>query len=133
MPASFDGFSDRLCSFAILTDTDWNSCSHDEQQSSRPHGPTPPVTFVSSRAPICFVSTRVWSAVARSRPSARRSAFSSAATKTTVREPSSALSIFTSFTVCGCARITSTGRVALLALALEVLVLAREVTARRPS
>ena len=43
MPASFDGFSDRPCSLAIFTDTELNSRSQLEQQSSRPHGPTPPM------------------------------------------------------------------------------------------
>ena len=72
MPESLDGFSDSPCSFAIFTDTAWNSRSQVEQQSSRPHGPTPPTSLASSRAPICFISIRVWRLCARSRTSSRK-------------------------------------------------------------
>jgi len=73
MPASFDGLSDKPCSFAIFTDTALNSRNQLEQQSSRPQGPTPPMIFVSSRLPICFISMRVCRLCARSRTRSRKS------------------------------------------------------------
>jgi hypothetical protein len=97
-PASFAGLSERPCAFTIFTDTAWNSFSHDEQQSSRPHTPTPPATRASSRAPICFTSMRVPIAVPSSRARSRSSTLSSAAMKTVVRPPSKLVSTFTSFT-----------------------------------
>ena len=44
-----------------------------EQQNGRPHTPSPPSIFASSRTPICLSSILVWKTPARSFTSSRKS------------------------------------------------------------
>src|SRR6184192_2253363 len=97
-PVSFDWFNGRSCSLAIRIEMFENLSSHEEQQSSRPHVPTPVITFVSSRAPIRRNSIRVPKCAANAALSSLRSGRSLLEKKKTRLDPSncqSAPRIFT--------------------------------------
>ena len=72
------GFRGRLCSLAIFIDTGAKSLIKDEQQSSRPQQPRPPIIFVSWRTPIWRISTLVRNSWTRSLTSSRKSTLFSA-------------------------------------------------------
>jgi hypothetical protein len=79
MPARRAGCGDRPCARAIFSDTPHGLRNQLEQHRSRPQGPTAPTSCASSRAPICFISTRVCSRCASSRTRSRKSTRPSAA------------------------------------------------------
>ena len=73
IPEIFVGFSERFCSFAMRMDTGSKSPRNVAQQSGRPQQPMPPMSFASSRTPICRSSMRVRNTDARSLTSSRKS------------------------------------------------------------
>src|SRR5690606_34651062 len=72
-PEIWAGLSDSRWSFASWRLTGLSSRGDVEQQSSRPHRPTPPSSAASSRTPTCRNSIRVRKVRARSRTSSRKS------------------------------------------------------------
>src|SRR6266540_3575482 len=72
-PEIFSGFSGRSCSLAIRTLTGSKSFRNVAQHRSRPHGPIPPCSRASSRAPTWRSSIRARRPRARSRTSSRKS------------------------------------------------------------
>ena len=77
-PASFCGLSEMSCTRAALVVTLEKLDIHDAQHSSRPQAPSPPMRPASWRAPICFISMRMWKRSAKTLISSRKSTRSSA-------------------------------------------------------
>ena len=73
IPEIFVGFKERFCSFAMRMDTGSNSPRNIEQHKGLPQQPMPPMSFASSRTPICRSSMRVRNTEARSLTSSRKS------------------------------------------------------------
>ena len=73
------GAATRPCALAIFSDTPPGVAQPARAAQLAPAGPTAPMSCASSRAPICFISTRVCSWCASSRTSSRKSTRPSAA------------------------------------------------------